>query len=339
MRLAARPAAWIVWGVVVFFFVNLFGLILSVIVTSGPTSIAAFTIGSAGSRENILKLQSCLAIEPEAAICHYNRALTYAALGRAEAAQRGYSRAIELDPGLAAARLNRGILSYKAGRHPEAIADFAGGLEAGPDRETRGRLPGFQPGRRPARRASTARPLKTPRRRCGSGAGTRSPPRRAALRPGRGRRRRNLAGARRGRSRRGGAQPDRLGEGPVGGDVPGLEPHPRAARSGRAGCAASSSPKALGVRQVDPLAIDLARRRPRRPRRTAAGTSTRGRPPGPARPSPADVERLPARLAADGELGDQDLARGDEEAAPAQGVEHRLPAVVEARQRGRAAGS
>jgi putative spermidine/putrescine transport system permease protein len=37
MRLAARPAAWIVWGVVAFFFVNLFGLILSVIVSSFGT--------------------------------------------------------------------------------------------------------------------------------------------------------------------------------------------------------------------------------------------------------------------------------------------------------------
>jgi putative spermidine/putrescine transport system permease protein len=37
MRLAARPAAWIVWGVVAFFFVNLLGLILSVVVSSFGT--------------------------------------------------------------------------------------------------------------------------------------------------------------------------------------------------------------------------------------------------------------------------------------------------------------
>ncbi|MEV4516621.1 ABC transporter permease subunit [Dactylosporangium sp. NPDC049525] len=34
MRLAARPAAWLVWGVVAFFFVNLFGLVSSVVVSS-----------------------------------------------------------------------------------------------------------------------------------------------------------------------------------------------------------------------------------------------------------------------------------------------------------------
>jgi putative spermidine/putrescine transport system permease protein len=34
MRLAARPAAWLVWGVVGFFFINLFGLVGSVVVSS-----------------------------------------------------------------------------------------------------------------------------------------------------------------------------------------------------------------------------------------------------------------------------------------------------------------
>ena len=37
MRFAARPAAWIVWGVVAFFFINLLGLILSVVVSSFGT--------------------------------------------------------------------------------------------------------------------------------------------------------------------------------------------------------------------------------------------------------------------------------------------------------------
>jgi putative spermidine/putrescine transport system permease protein len=37
MRITARPAAWIVWGVVAFFFVNLAGLILSVVVSSFGT--------------------------------------------------------------------------------------------------------------------------------------------------------------------------------------------------------------------------------------------------------------------------------------------------------------
>jgi len=84
--------------------------------------------------------QVCIALAPEAAICHYNRALAYDAQGRSEDAQRGYARAIELDPHLAAAWINRGILSYKSGRHAEAVTDFIGGLKTATDRETRGRL-------------------------------------------------------------------------------------------------------------------------------------------------------------------------------------------------------
>jgi putative spermidine/putrescine transport system permease protein len=38
MRVAARPAAWLVWGVVAFFFVNLAGLVLSVVVSSFGTT-------------------------------------------------------------------------------------------------------------------------------------------------------------------------------------------------------------------------------------------------------------------------------------------------------------
>jgi Tfp pilus assembly protein PilF len=47
---------------------------------------------------------------------------------------------MELAPGLAAARLNRGILAYRNGRFAEAISDFDRGLAAEPDRETSGRL-------------------------------------------------------------------------------------------------------------------------------------------------------------------------------------------------------
>lgn len=33
-RITARPAAWIVWGVVIFFFLNLLGVVASVLVSS-----------------------------------------------------------------------------------------------------------------------------------------------------------------------------------------------------------------------------------------------------------------------------------------------------------------
>ncbi len=82
----------------------------------------------------------CLAIEPASAVAHYNRALAFDALGRSQDAYRGYSRAIELDPALAPARLNRGIISYKDGRHAAAVTDFEMGIQAAPDRETRGLL-------------------------------------------------------------------------------------------------------------------------------------------------------------------------------------------------------
>ena len=73
-------------------------------------------------------------------MAHYNRALAHDALGRRDDAYRGYSKAIELAPKLAAARLNRGILCYKTGRHAEAVVDFERGLDAGPDRELSGRF-------------------------------------------------------------------------------------------------------------------------------------------------------------------------------------------------------
>ncbi len=108
---------------------------------SGPTSITACA-ASASSRfdDAVADFRVCLAIEPASAVAHYNRALAYDALGRSQDAYRGYTRAIELDPALAPARLNRGIISYKDGRHAAAITDFEMGLQAAPDRETRGLL-------------------------------------------------------------------------------------------------------------------------------------------------------------------------------------------------------
>ena len=88
----------------------------------------------------IADFRACLTIEPGSAVAHYNRALANEALGRTQHAYSGYSKAIELAPGLAAARLNRGILSYKNGRFSEAVVDFNTGLEAGTDRELRGRF-------------------------------------------------------------------------------------------------------------------------------------------------------------------------------------------------------
>src|SRR5262249_27007839 len=84
----------------------------------------------------VADFRACLAIEPRSAIVHFNLALAYDAAGRTELARRAYSTAIDIAPELMPARLNRGVLSYKAGRFAEAVADFDVGLAAGPDRET-----------------------------------------------------------------------------------------------------------------------------------------------------------------------------------------------------------
>ena len=57
-------------------------------------------------------------------------ALAHEAMGRSDHAFSDYGRALELDPGLTAAALNRGLLFYKSGRHQDAIADFLRALRA-----------------------------------------------------------------------------------------------------------------------------------------------------------------------------------------------------------------
>ena len=51
-----------------------------------------------------------------------------AALEQPEHAIADYTRALQLNPGLTAAALNRGILHYQDGRHADAAADFRGAL-------------------------------------------------------------------------------------------------------------------------------------------------------------------------------------------------------------------
>lgn len=83
---------------------------------------------------------ACSAIAPDIAACPYHLGLAREALDLPERAHRDYTRALELDPSLAPAWLNRGILEYKAGRADRAAADFQAGVDAAPDRGTLGRL-------------------------------------------------------------------------------------------------------------------------------------------------------------------------------------------------------
>ncbi len=72
--------------------------------------------------------------------CYFNRAMAAEALEQRDQAIRDYTHALEQDKHLTAARINRGILSYKAGRLAEAIADFRQALATSSDPKTIGRI-------------------------------------------------------------------------------------------------------------------------------------------------------------------------------------------------------
>jgi tetratricopeptide (TPR) repeat protein len=74
-----------------------------------------------------LAFTACAALAPEfeqTAQHLYNRAKALAALGRTDQALADYGLALEYDPGLAVAALNRGILHYQVGHYREALADL-----------------------------------------------------------------------------------------------------------------------------------------------------------------------------------------------------------------------
>ena len=62
------------------------------------------------------------------------------ALGRRDLAIRDYTLALEKDPRLTAAQLNRGILWYKTGRFTDAITDFQRALLTSSDATTIGHI-------------------------------------------------------------------------------------------------------------------------------------------------------------------------------------------------------
>src|SRR5262249_54428092 len=61
----------------------------------------------------------------------YNRALTFAATGSIPEAIEDYNRALNLDPRLGRASLNRGILHLRSKNHDQAIADLKQALADG----------------------------------------------------------------------------------------------------------------------------------------------------------------------------------------------------------------
>ncbi|HVW38548.1 MAG TPA: tetratricopeptide repeat protein, partial [Pirellulales bacterium] len=75
----------------------------------------------------------CVALAHRAPWCYYNRGLAYMQLSHPEAARRDFDRALALDPHLAAAALDRGMLSYTQQRYDEAIADLERASSDGAD--------------------------------------------------------------------------------------------------------------------------------------------------------------------------------------------------------------
>jgi serine/threonine protein kinase/Tfp pilus assembly protein PilF len=87
-------------------------------------------------REAVLSFSVCIGASPKVPACWFNRALSCAALGDVEQAVRDYQTAFRLDPSLAVAALNCGILHYQAGRYAKAEKELRSALKAGADPAT-----------------------------------------------------------------------------------------------------------------------------------------------------------------------------------------------------------
>jgi tetratricopeptide (TPR) repeat protein len=73
----------------------------------------------------------CVALAPESAGVLFNRAGALSALGCDDQALVDYDRALRLEPTLAPAALNRGLLHFRAKRFGEAIRDLQTALANG----------------------------------------------------------------------------------------------------------------------------------------------------------------------------------------------------------------
>jgi tetratricopeptide (TPR) repeat protein len=78
----------------------------------------------------------CIGGAPDVAGCYYNRALSYAALGRTDRAMQDYDKTLALDPAHVASLLNRGALHFQLGHAAPAVADLELSLKHGADPTT-----------------------------------------------------------------------------------------------------------------------------------------------------------------------------------------------------------
>ena len=81
----------------------------------------------------VVAFRVCVALAPDHAECYYNRALAHAALGRKDQAASDYGRALQRDPSLWTAALNRGLIYFEQKRYAEALADMQHALAHGGD--------------------------------------------------------------------------------------------------------------------------------------------------------------------------------------------------------------
>jgi Flp pilus assembly protein TadD len=100
--------------------------------------LCAYELGQ--FEDAVAAFRTCIALAPESAECYYNRARAEDSLDRTALAQSDYTRALELDPTMAVAALNRGIIAYKTGRLDQATADLKNALESATDAKTIGRV-------------------------------------------------------------------------------------------------------------------------------------------------------------------------------------------------------
>jgi serine/threonine protein kinase/tetratricopeptide (TPR) repeat protein len=84
--------------------------------------LCAFRLGRFD--ESVDAFRVCIALAPESAECFHNRALALGALGLTGKAIDDYTHALERNPALTAASLNRGMLHYREGHLIEAAADL-----------------------------------------------------------------------------------------------------------------------------------------------------------------------------------------------------------------------
>jgi serine/threonine protein kinase/Tfp pilus assembly protein PilF len=87
-------------------------------------------------QDALLAFNACVVLRPKTAWCYYNRALAHTGLGQIESSVEDYGLALERDPKLAVAALNRGVLHFQLKRFAQAESDLQRASHLGADPAT-----------------------------------------------------------------------------------------------------------------------------------------------------------------------------------------------------------